>query len=85
MKPVDGTESLGDGAGPGYPTLTGYAGKEWLQDFVKNPAHESFYGVERNLMPPFEAKLSQKELTLLIDWMIGDYFRSNHVEAGGVR
>ena len=85
MKPVDGTESLGDGGGPGYPTLTGYAGKQWLQDFVKNPAHESFYGVERNLMPPFEAKLSQKELTLLIDWMIGDYFRSNHVEAGGER
>jgi ubiquinol-cytochrome c reductase cytochrome b subunit len=76
LKPADGSESLGDGAGPGYPTLTGYASRQWLTDFVKNPAHDSFYGAERNLMPAFEAKLGDKELKQLIDWMVGDYFQS---------
>jgi hypothetical protein len=79
---MDGSDSLGDGAGVGYPSLTGYASKKWLSDFIKNPAHESFYGPDRNLMPVFEAKLSEKELTLLIDWMVGDYFRSKgHLSA----
>ena len=76
LKPADGSESLGDGAGPGYPTLTGYASQQWLTDFVKNPAHDSFYGPERNLMPAFELKLSDKELKHLIDWMVGEYFQS---------
>ena len=76
LKPADGSESLGDGAGPGYPTLTGYASHQWLTDFVKNPAHDSFYGAERNLMPSFESKLSDKELKQLIDWMVGEYFQS---------
>jgi ubiquinol-cytochrome c reductase cytochrome b subunit len=76
LKPVDGSDTLGDGAGPGYPMLTGYASHQWLTDFVKNPAHDSFYGSERNLMPAFEAKLSDKELKQLIDWMVGDYFQS---------
>ncbi len=76
LRLADGSESLGDGAGPGYPTLTGYASRQWLTDFVKNPAHESFYGPERNLMPTFESKLSDKELKHLIDWMVGEYFQS---------
>ena len=76
LKSADGSESLGDGAGPGYPSLTGYASRQWLSDFVKNPAHDSFYGAERNLMPAFESKLSDKELKQLIDWMVGDYFQS---------
>lgn len=77
LKVAGAAESLSEGAGAGYPTLTGYAGKKWLRDFVNNPAHDSFYGAERNLMPAFEGKLSEKELTLLTDWMTGDYFRSN--------
>ena len=76
LKPADGSESLGDGAGPGYPTLTAYASHQWLTDFVKNPAHDSFYGTDHNLMPAFESKLSDKELKQLIDWMVGDYFQS---------
>ena len=76
LKPADGSDSLGDGAGAGYPSLTGYASKKWLSDFIKNPAHDSFYGADRNLMPVFESKLSSKDLTMLIDWMVGDYFQS---------
>jgi ubiquinol-cytochrome c reductase cytochrome b subunit len=76
LKPADGSESLGVGAGPGYPTLTGYASHQWLTDFVKNPSDDSFYGIEHNLMPAFESKLSDKELKHLIDWLVGDYFQS---------
>lgn len=76
FKPADGSESLGDGAGAGYPTLTGYAGKEWLKEFVKNPAGDSFYGSDHNGMPAFESKLTEKELDHLVNWMVGDYFRS---------
>ena len=77
LQPRDGSDSLGDGAGAGYPSMTGYAGKKWLKDFVTNPAHESFYGPDKNMMPLFEAKLSEKEMNLLIDWMVGDYFQSS--------
>ena len=78
LKPADGSESLGDGAGPGYPTLTGYAGKAWLKAFVKNPAADSFYGADHNAMPAFEGKLSDKELEHLVDWLMSDYFRSKN-------
>ena len=26
-------------------------------------------------MPAFESTLSEKELSLLVDWMVGDYYR----------
>lgn len=74
MKPVGG-DSLGDGAGAGYPTLTGYASQAWLKSFINNPAHDSYYGGEHNAMPPFEGKLTDKELNQLVDWMTGNYYR----------
>lgn len=76
LMPAGSAESLSEGAGAGYPSLTGYGGKRWLKDFIRNPAHDSFYGPEHNLMPAFEGKLSDKELSLLTDWMTGEYFRS---------
>jgi ubiquinol-cytochrome c reductase cytochrome b subunit len=78
MKAVGGEDSISDGAGPGYPSLTGYASKKWVTEFVKNPGHDSFYGSERNLMPAFGEKMSEKELKFLIDWMMGEYFKSSH-------
>jgi ubiquinol-cytochrome c reductase cytochrome b subunit len=73
MKSSDGAIIFGEGAGPGYPTLTGYAGKIWLTNFIKNPAHESLYGSERNIMPAFEGKLNEHDLNLLVNWLVGDY------------
>lgn len=75
LKPSDGSESLGDGAGAGYPTLTGYAGKEWLKEFVKDPAADSFYGTDHNLMPAFASKMTPKELDQLVDWLVGEYYK----------
>lgn len=75
MKTVGSTDSLGDGAGDGYPKLTGYAGHDWLKSFLRDPGHGDFYG-EKNAMIAFEVKrLSEKELDLLVNWMTGDYYR----------
>ena len=76
LKPVGETDSLGDGAGVGYPDLTGYAGKVWLTKFIQNPAADSFYGAEHNAMPAFAEKLDERELNQLVDWLVGEYFRS---------
>jgi ubiquinol-cytochrome c reductase cytochrome b subunit len=63
---------LSTNVGAGVPTLTGYAGKDWLKRFIQNPAHEDFYG-ENNAMPAFGASMTERELQLLVDWMSHDY------------
>lgn len=73
MKPIGETELLGS-TGAGAPTLTGYGSKEWLTRLLQNPGHEDYYG-EKNAMPAFATTLSEKELGLLVDWMVGDYYR----------
>jgi ubiquinol-cytochrome c reductase cytochrome b subunit len=60
------------GAGGDAPTLTGYAGADWLREFLINPGHEKFYGTY-NAMPAFEKRLTPKDLDLLVRWMVGDY------------
>lgn len=77
MKPVGAEEELSSDNDE-TPTLTGYAGKKWLTEFLKNPGDDDFYG-KKNLMPAFEAMLTEKEMELLVDWMTGDYYRGpNH-------
>ena len=72
----NGPESLGDGAGPGYPTLTGYAGHDWLKRFLRTPGHADFYG-DNNVMLAFDTlRLSEEELDLLVKWLTGDYYRA---------
>ena len=65
-------EPLMENPDAGVPTLTGYAGYDWLKEFIKNPAHGDFYG-ENNLMPAFETKLTEEQIELLVRWMVGDY------------
>ncbi|MCX7423890.1 MAG: cytochrome b N-terminal domain-containing protein [Planctomycetia bacterium] len=60
------------GEGGTAPTLTGYAGSDWLREFLKNPGHSQFYG-DHNAMPAFGDRLSEKELDLLVRWMVGDF------------
>lgn len=70
LKPRGEETTLGEGGTA--PTLTGYAGAEWLREFLKNPGHAQFYG-DNNAMPAFGERLSEKELDLLVRWMVGDY------------
>ena len=75
MKAAGDNEPLGEGSGPGYPTLTGYAGRDWLKSFLRDPGHADFYGDKNTMMVFDEKRLSEKELDLLVDWMVGNYYR----------
>lgn len=70
------TAPLSTAEGTGAPTLTGYAGREWLTEFIRNPGHARFYG-ERNAMPAFAEQLSADRLDLLVRWFI-DAESQNH-------
>lgn len=63
------------------PDLTGYASRQWLNDFIANPAHERFYADNNDGMPAFHPAepgstqniLSQEELLLIVDWLRRDW------------
>jgi ubiquinol-cytochrome c reductase cytochrome b subunit len=76
MQVAGQAEPLSSNPGAGVPTLTGYAGKEWLTRFLQNPGHDDFYG-ENNAMPAFAETMSERDLRLLVNWMTGDYYRTN--------
>lgn len=74
MKAIGETESLSDGAGSGYPKLTGYGGRDWLKAFLRDSGHADFYGDKNAMMVFPENKLSDKDLDLLVNWMTGDFY-----------
>ncbi len=58
--------SAGVAAGP---DLTGYCSETWLREFISNPGQKKFYG-KRNAMPAFADRLSEKDLNLLVEWLL---------------
>ncbi len=64
------------------PDLTGYRSRQWTIDFIKNPAHERFYGESNDRMPaygkdpdnPMNNILTQREIELMVDWLRGDWY-----------
>jgi ubiquinol-cytochrome c reductase cytochrome b subunit len=68
----------------GAPNLHGYMSREWLMEFVANPAAEQFYGENNDRMPAFAAhddpqlnQLDEKSLGHIVDWLRGDWRRAN--------
>lgn len=67
------------------PDLTGYGSYEWMLGMVSDPAHERFYRLENDRMPSFAKDLehpaqnnvSVRELSLIVDWLRGDYYRAD--------
>jgi ubiquinol-cytochrome c reductase cytochrome b subunit len=66
------------------PDLTGYMSRQWMIDFISNPADERFYGDRNDRMPAFAAhddpqlnQLDAKSLGLIVDWLRGDWRRAN--------
>lgn len=65
------------------PDLTGYGSYEWMMGLVSDPTHERFYRRENDRMPSFAANLdrpernavSVRELSLIVDWLRGEYYR----------
>ena len=70
-------EPVSDGHGP---SLTNYAGAEWLESFLVAP--EDHY-TNYNAMPAFGNQLSEQEMQMLVRWMTGDYYQSGGAEAPG--
>jgi ubiquinol-cytochrome c reductase cytochrome b subunit len=58
----------------GKPDLNGWASRQWLLDFLKDPGHEQFYGSRNDRMPAFGAKseLSPRQLEMIVDWLRGE-------------
>jgi ubiquinol-cytochrome c reductase cytochrome b subunit len=74
MKAVGDADALSGGAGAGYPKLTGYAGAEWLREFIRNPAHADFYDTNNAMMSFSDKTLSEVDLHLLVNWMVKEYY-----------
>lgn len=55
------------------PDLTGYGSRQWLIEFISNPAHDRFYGRRNDRMPAYkeESILDQRSIELLADWLRG--------------
>ncbi|OYV81804.1 MAG: hypothetical protein B7Z73_17660, partial [Planctomycetia bacterium 21-64-5] len=59
------------------PDLTGYGSREWLEEFIRNPRDERFYGDRNDRMPAFADRsvssehhlLTDREVRLLVDWV----------------
>jgi len=67
----------------GSPVLDGYMSRQWMIDFVRNPAGERFYGDMNDRMPAFAQhddprlnQLDEKSLGLIVDWLRGDWVRA---------
>jgi quinol-cytochrome oxidoreductase complex cytochrome b subunit/mono/diheme cytochrome c family protein len=58
------------------PDLAGYGSRQWLVDFIHNPAHEHFYGERNDRMPAFgkEQILNPATIGLIVDWLRGDWY-----------
>ena len=56
------------------PDLTGYGSVEWLTAFIKNPAHERFYGRRNDRMPVYaeDDRLDDASIALIVQWLRDD-------------
>jgi ubiquinol-cytochrome c reductase cytochrome b subunit len=59
------------------PDLTGYGSRQWLIDFISDPAHDRFYWENNDRMPRFgkEQILNEKSIGLIADWLRRDWYR----------
>ncbi|HLJ09619.1 MAG TPA: cytochrome b N-terminal domain-containing protein [Planctomycetaceae bacterium] len=51
------------------PELTGYGSAKWLDEFIRNPGAKKFYG-SHNAMPGFSEQFSDRELGMIVDWLL---------------
>lgn len=83
---ANGCHRFGDTGELGVaPDLTGYGSYEWMMGMISDPTHERFYRRENDRMSsyaedlahPENHKLSIRELSLIVDWIRGDYYQSD--------
>jgi ubiquinol-cytochrome c reductase cytochrome b subunit len=77
-----GCHRIGDAGELGLaPDLTGYGSWEWMMGMASDPAHARYYGPTNDRMPAFgkniakpeENALSAHQISLIVDWLRGDY------------
>jgi mono/diheme cytochrome c family protein len=77
---------FGDKGQPGLaPDLDGYGSYEWMLGLISDPTHERFYRQENDRMPSFAKDLehpeknnvSIRELSLIVDWLRGQYYKAD--------
>ena len=58
------------------PDLTGFGSRDWLMNFIANPAHARFYGKRNDRMPAFgsDKVLDDHAIGLIADWLRGDWY-----------
>lgn len=63
--------------GTDSPELTEWGSRQWMIDFVSDPAHPRFFGRDNDRMPSFakEKSLSDREIALIVDWIRGEWYR----------
>jgi ubiquinol-cytochrome c reductase cytochrome b subunit len=63
--------------GTDSPELTDWGSRQWMIDFVSDPAHPRFFGRDNDRMPSFakEKSLSDREIALVVDWIRGEWYR----------
>lgn len=78
-----GCHRFGDAGELGIaPDLTGYGSYEWMMGLLSDPTHARFYRKENDRMPSFAQNLenpashsvSVRELSLIVDWIRGQYY-----------
>ncbi len=67
----DGEES----SSKNTPDLNGWASRDWLIRFTRNPEHRDFYGAGNDRMPVFEDEktFTDEEIALVVDWLREDW------------
>ncbi len=71
------------------PDLTGYGSRDWMINFVSNPAHQRFYEGDKNDRMPAFAKepgsnqnlLSRQQIELIVDYIRGQWYEPPHAES----
>jgi ubiquinol-cytochrome c reductase cytochrome b subunit len=58
----------------GRPVLDGWGSRQWMIDFIHDPAHDRFYGSRNDRMPSYGVKgeLTPDQIGMIVDWLRGD-------------
>jgi ubiquinol-cytochrome c reductase cytochrome b subunit len=56
------------------PDFTGYGSAAWMKEFIRDPAHERFYGRKNDRMPAFGegSRITAEQVDLLVRWLRGE-------------
>lgn len=59
------------------PELTEWGSRQWMIEFINDPAHPKFFGRDNDRMPSFgkEKSLTDREIEMVVDWIRGEWYR----------